>query len=732
MNERKKPSKQSLRDFFDVLFRRKVLIAVFFFTTVLLCVAGILFKSPEYRSIARVMIKQGRENAGIDSSIVAATTVVSPSTERREEILSELAILRSRTLAEHVVANLGAERFESEFSWIGNAVRLLDDIIRKNVLTDNERAILLVEKHLRVGQVAESNVVEIAFTARSRDLARDVVDRLLTGYRDLHIDVHRKIARMPAAPQEPSARSMSALYRQLVHKRRRNLEVAENKLQALKTKGGVSDLDTQIRAAIGQITALQDRVDGLNAEIAKTDAQIAQTGKKLAELPKQIPLEKRLVRNEQIRRLEDELLTLQLDQARLLTLYKPDSRQVADVRLRIKQAKEAIASAQRKTFDSETSGINQNHLALERAKLFAETEKAGLSKQVEWLQKALDARNKKLVALSQKEKDLDAHTRQADESKSLLDFAVNKLNQSSIEKTQEDAKVSNLAVVQSASMPLQPITPRPTLFVFLSVLVAGFLSLVAAFVVDYFDHALHNEWEAEELLGVPVLGSVPEGQGMARVLSGDTRPSTLYSKIGERLQHRPSKGPARIIQVTGAVHKEGVSTMALNLATALTRRDAARVLLVDANLRRPVLHHVLNGSAGEVPSPLDLDLPQIPGVQIQTTPVANLFVVLNTRDTLEFEPRTLFASESFEQFLRAAAEKFDFILLDSAPVNPYFDAAALAMVADATVLVVRAGKTRWEVVRSAVEGLRTAGRAPDGLILNRRVYAIPEFVYSRL
>ena len=211
--------------------------------------------------------------------------------------------------------------------------------------------------------------------------------------------------------------------------------------------------------------------------------------------------------------------------------------------------------------------------------------------------------------------------------------------------------------------------------------------------------------------------------------------------LQENIEALRSQGTFKTVLFTGAVRGEGTSTMAANWARLLARDrmtglplgaldDAAGgILVIDSNLRRPVLHSLFDldrkrGLTEVLQGELKLD--QV----LKGTPRRDLWVV--TAGKPAANPADHLGSPVMKALLDECRQRFDFIIMDSAPVTLYAETLALAKQAEAIVMVVRAGKTRWEVALSARNQLQKVNSRILGVVLNRRSYIIPEWVYRRI
>src|SRR5688572_24489176 len=179
----------------------------------------------------------------------------------------------------------------------------------------------------------------------------------------------------------------------------------------------------------------------------------------------------------------------------------------------------------------------------------------------------------------------------------------------------------------------------------------------------------------------------------------------------------------KIVMIASSVSAEGKTLTSVNLALTLSESYHRRVLLVDGDLRRPWLHEVFQvQNVGGLNDTLTAREAKIPILQLSKT------LSLLTAGRPATDPMRVLSSERMQRVLQQARGKFDWVLLDTPPITLLSDASLLASKADLVVLVVEAGKTRFEVVQQAVDAV---GRDRIvGVVLNR-VDSAPPSVYAR-
>jgi capsular exopolysaccharide synthesis family protein len=210
----------------------------------------------------------------------------------------------------------------------------------------------------------------------------------------------------------------------------------------------------------------------------------------------------------------------------------------------------------------------------------------------------------------------------------------------------------------------------------------------------------------------------------------DHRGLEPYEGLKASLLSRYPNRDIKTILFNGTKHGGGCSTTAVNFATALAKDDKLRVLLVEVNLRTPSLHKVFNthndpGLAEIITRGAHWES------QIRQSGPTNLYVITCGGGNL-IGPLGLFESKEFDELLKKMRDNFDYTILDAPPVPVFSEFRVLCAKVDGVVLVLEAGKTRRHVALRAKKELEEAGGRILGVVLNRRNYYIPRWVYKRL
>jgi len=206
-------------------------------------------------------------------------------------------------------------------------------------------------------------------------------------------------------------------------------------------------------------------------------------------------------------------------------------------------------------------------------------------------------------------------------------------------------------------------------------------------------------------------------------------PPKWYEELKTKLQTQHPDGSIKTIMFTGTVHGEGSSATAAGFASSLAEGYHLKVLLMDLNFRAPGLHKFFD--INETHGFMDIfsDKNGFESI-ISGMTRGNLYVITCNGD---FSASAgLFESEWFAEFLKMMRESFDYVILDTPPATIFSDAQIIGRQADGVILILESGKTRRQVAFKAKTEIEAAGGKFLGVILNKRKFYIPKWLYRRL
>jgi capsular exopolysaccharide synthesis family protein len=280
----------------------------------------------------------------------------------------------------------------------------------------------------------------------------------------------------------------------------------------------------------------------------------------------------------------------------------------------------------------------------------------------------------------------------------------------------------SVVILERASVP-KPTRGNVPLTLTLAALAGLALGFGILMLLDRFDDRLASFTELQDHFDEAVLGQVPlekakNGAGpVALIQPNDTRHGFVeaYRNIRSSLLYMASKGKRpKVILVTSALPADGKSMTVANLAITVAQAGS-RVLLVDADLRKGVLHKLFGLTA-------DSGLHEVlaeqadPAKAVLATSVPNLFLL--PRGCISHDPGELFLNERMDRLIRDSAGLYDYVIFDSAPVMAADDVTTLAPRVGGVIFVIRASGTSARVARAALELLYQRNVEVLGLVFN--------------
>ena len=263
--------------------------------------------------------------------------------------------------------------------------------------------------------------------------------------------------------------------------------------------------------------------------------------------------------------------------------------------------------------------------------------------------------------------------------------------------------------------------------VILGLLVGLMLGMAGAFFLEYLDQTVKSSSDIERILGIPVLGTIPQDAKLtpssngrrARVvridhLDFDEPAVESYRTLRTNVTFVGAEKPLQYIAVTSPGPREGKSTTSLNLAVTLAQAGR-RTVLIDGDLRRPTTHRAFG--LMQEPGLTDVLIGGVTAAEAIRTDVAQALDLLPAGSTPP-NPSELLGSPAMAALIAELRHDYEYIIIDTPPTLPVTDAAVVATNADATILVLRSGDTEENAAQRALEQLRRVKARIAGAVLN--------------
>jgi capsular exopolysaccharide synthesis family protein len=405
-----------------------------------------------------------------------------------------------------------------------------------------------------------------------------------------------------------------------------------------------------------------------------------------------------LLTNPVIEALRAKRSTLQIDYQQKLETFKPSYPAMVELSNQIADIDRQLAT--------EVNTLRASYKAAYESSLNQENE----------MKKRIEALRTDALDLQKRSIEYNILKREVDTNRSLYDGLLQRYKQVDIAG---GVGANNVFVVDAATLPGAPSSPRMSR----ALLIAGALGLAAglaaALVLEHLDDTLRSPEQVERALGYATLGIIPKLESAKKLAAELSNPRShtmeAYRSLCTALQLSTEHGLPKTLLVTSAGPSEGKSTTALTVARHFAK-TGLKVLLVDADLRKPSLHKRLHSDNSNGLSNYLTGNAEPPEL-LQKTDIANLAFMAS--GPLPPNAADLLGSSRFLSLLSVGMEVFDLIVVDSPPVMGLADAPLLSSAVSATIFVVGAGQVRTKLIGAAIKRLQFSRASLIGTVLTR-------------
>ncbi|MDR1989809.1 MAG: polysaccharide biosynthesis tyrosine autokinase [Acidobacteriaceae bacterium] len=542
---------------------------------------------------------------------------------------------------------------------------------------------------LSIVPVRNSRIAEIRYTSSDPVFAAAAANAVAKAY--IQQNMEFKFATSKDATDFLSSR---------LAEQRKAVEASEAALQAFKEKNGtVSVADSGSNIVVARLTDLnvaltKTKTDRINKEALYNQLKAIEGTSAMDALPV-------ILSNDYIQKLRSDLSDLQRQQAQLAERYGPRHAEMIKIQT-------AVTSADAK-------------LRLEIQKVVESVKaeyQAALSEE-QSLQSALDAQKTEALSLNRKGIEASVLQRELDSNRQVYESLLQRTKETDISG---ERRSTNIRVIDDAEVPSWPISPNIQRDLMFSFGTSLFFAIGLAFLFELLDNRIHTPQDIQTLLQGPFLGMVPMGNAD----SGDTESplinETVSANFAEAIKtirtnvlFSSAEDGLHTIAVTSATPGEGKSVVAANLAIALAQ-TGQRVLLIDADMRRPRVHEIFH-------------IEQEPGLSnVITGNAKTADAIRHSRvDGLSLlssghippNPAELLGSKRYVDFMASLTEHFDWAIIDTPPVLAVTDSAVAGRHASGVMFVVASDKVSRQAAKDALTQIESAGVHIIGTILNR-------------
>lgn len=707
------PPDTTITDLVGVLQKRRIVALVAFLVIVLPALPIIVSAPSVFEASARLLIEPA---AATPIQLGDSRTAGSDSQTSFE---TQYEALRSRALAQKAIEELklwespaflasheGLDILGGIRQALGAVASIFGGAARtaSGGTSPSEKAAGLVDTllgRLTVLPVARSQFVDVVIASRDPQLAASIANTVARLYVEQDLE-----SRFEAA------RSASTWLDSRLTEQRAAVDASEAALQRYREQHRSVPLDDRQNIVVQRLADLNAAVtkaktDRIQKEGLYNQLTALQNDRAAADT---FPL---ILSNTYIQQLKGQIADLQREQAQLAEKYGERHPDMVRVRTALQAAETRLQSEIAKVADS----VRNDFLAVQA--------------QEQSLTDALEVQKRQTLGMNRIAIEYGSLQREVATNRLVLDTLLQQAKESGLAAA---AKATNIRVAEKAVAPHVPARPSRLRNLLVTALAAGLFSLGLVFLLEYLDARLKSPEEVRSYLGVPFLGIVPLVSN--RVLNSSSPLITKHasSDFGEAFRRvrtnlllSTSRDDVKTLAVTSTGPREGKSVVASNLAIVLAQAGR-RVLLLDADMRRPRVHELF-------------DRPQQPGLSgtlvtkgaitgsVHASDVAGLDIL--TAGSPQPNPAELLGSPMFRKVLDSLSPTYDHIVVDCPPVMAVTDAAIVGHEVTGVVFVVGAEMAARGAARTAVEELTAARARILGTVLNRVDLKGNTYYYSR-
>ena len=466
-----------------VLFKHKLFIAAMFVVLSLPAILFYLAQPQQYVATAKVMVQPSRAflNPGPDGGQLS----VSPSPEN---INNEIEIVKSRELLERLVQDVPLHQERSGNNQNGNSQVQPGE-------PDTKVDAARIGGRLKVIPLRISNIIQIRLTSTNPEWAVQVVNRAAELHQAQHVEVHK-------------TRGIAEFYDQQEKTLQTELAKAETALKEFQVRENVVDAERELGSTLGRAESFETTLKTTESSIREASERIRILEAQVKEQRENVSAGRTEPNSPVVGRIRERLVQLELDRNSLLQRYTEKDRAVQDKEKEIVELKGRLKAELRNVMGGEAVSLNGIHDGVLNSLLAARAELNALQAKRSVLATQVAGLSSQAAELKNKGYGYDRLLRDLNAKKEVLALYIRKAEEARISNAMDERKFGNIAIVEKASLPLQPSGYNPLMMVFLMVFGALGISVASAFAVEFFNTTLRSEADVEEQLGLPVLATI--------------------------------------------------------------------------------------------------------------------------------------------------------------------------------------------------------------------------------
>src|SRR5580704_3203065 len=715
------PQESAVGEYFRVLVKRKRIVVGCLLTIFTVVAIATLRQVPIYEANGSIAVKKPDSSLNFKDTNAISFDYYDPT-----ELETEVKILQSDLLALQVIKELNLDR-QPEFGGKSPAAALPSslDLAPDPLEADPSRTSSLLSSfkgRLTISLLPNSRIMSVRFRDPDPQTAQNVVNKLMSDYQENNyktrfnntMQVSDWLGQQLVDLQMKVETSQEKLVRyQKEHEilgidEKQNITTA--KLDELNKALTAAESDRMDKESVyrlvqsGDVETVASAVSALDAAGAGIQSASSLLGS-----------------------LRSKEADLKIQAAQLNTQFGPSYPKLAQLNSQLKEIDAQILQETKKVA-GEVRG--QYMAAVQRETL---------------LHDALEKQKQEQNKLNESAIDYSILKRDLDSYRQLYEGLMEKMKEAGVSA---GLKSNNFRIVDVARVPTGPIEPnipRNLSFAFILGLTSG---VGLAFLQEGLDNTVRTSEQAQMISGLPALGMIPlpartarEGANPKRLMIATSSKEAVemvaqsrpHSQMAESYRALRTSllltnlgAPPKVIIVTSALPQEGKTTTSMNTALVLAQKGV-RVLLIDADLRRPSIHKILGMGPRSGLSNVLTGSATLQQTITRSSILPNLYIL--PAGTPPPNPAELLASTNMRDVFEELRGQYDHIVVDTPPTLSVTDAVVLSPRADAIVLVIRSGQTTKQALRRSRDILMQVNAKVSGVLLNAVDLSSPDYYY---
>ena len=699
----------TIRDYWLILTKQRWTIIAFASVVLILTTIATFKTTPIYDAVGRIAVN--RESADALPFKDNAT----PNTDEDYTIAMEtqVRILHSDNLAMRVIRKLGLDN-NVNFTGVAKPQAPAGELPTTSPTIDTREETKLIDTFrggLKVATVNNTRLIEIHYSNRDPRLAADIVNGIVSSY----------IEQNYQTKFESAMQTSDWLSRQLADLKLK-VETSQEKLIRFQREKGIVGIDEKQNLTTSKLDELSKELTETEADRIQKEAnyELAATGN--PELMARSP-------SEMLGQLRGRESTLKQEYALLKTQFGTNYPKVVEIKNQLDQVQDDINAEVKRM----ATQIKNEYLAAQQR------ENMVLARMEEQKREANEL-NQNAIEFNILKRDVDAN-------RQLYEGLLQKLKEASLEAGLHS---NNIRVVDSARVPLAPTSPDIPRNLGLGLILGLCGGVGLAFLLESLDNTVRTPEQAELVSGLPTLGVVPQFLRAdaprlhpAKLSLANSEPASRRAELIAQLRPNSEAAecyrslrtsillsaldcPPKVLLVTSPLPQEGKTTTSVNCAIVLAQRGS-RVLLVDADLRRPGVHRAFGFDRKGGLSTVLAGTTTIESVMKTYPEVPNLSIL--PAGPPPPHPAELLDASKMRSLIAEWRQEYDHVIIDTPPALSVTDPVLLSVEADSIILVIRSGKTTKDALRRAGELLWQVNARVMGIVVNGIDLGSPDHYY---